>query len=149
MRCSFTTHQVAQVSGLSWKQLSDWDRAGVFQPSVQRSEGPGTRRLYSYKDLIQACLFRRMKVQGCTTQRVKGAIAQLRDLMETPDPLKVALITGGRSTVFAICRSKDGKRAIIDGLAAGGQQVSTIVLDTLEDETRQLLRALAMEDDDE
>lgn len=132
---SYTTTDVAQMTGFSIRQLDYWARQNILAPGIQQSSGPGTRRLYSFDDIVQLRFIRRLKQQGWSTQKIRQAIVQVRDVMENPDPLKSAVLVHGRRTILAICKTKEGQRILLDTLTAGGQHVMWIVLETLVDET--------------
>lgn len=132
---SYTTSDVAQMTGFSIRQLDYWARQNILAPGIQQSCGPGTRRLYSFDDIVQLRFILRLKQQGWSTQKIRQAIVQLRDVMENPDPLKSAVLIHSRRTILAICKTKEGQRILLDTLTTGGQHVMWIVLETLVDET--------------
>lgn len=132
---AYTTAEVARMTGFSIRQLDYWAQQGILEPGIQPSHGPGTRRLYSFEDIIQLRFIRQIKQRGWSTQKIRAAIVQLRIVMEHPDPLKSAVLVDGKRTILAICKTRDGERILLDTLNAGGQQVMWIVLEILTAET--------------
>jgi len=47
----FQSLEVCARSGLTYRQLDYWVRAGVIKPSLRRAEGSGTYRLWSAEDV--------------------------------------------------------------------------------------------------
>lgn len=131
----YTTTEVAELTGFSSRQLDYWARQGIIVPSIRESYGPGSRRLYSFEDLIQLRFFRRLKLHGWSTQKISAAIKILRVVMEDPSPLKSAVLIHNPKTILAICKTKEGERVLLDTLDPGGQQVMSVLLENLVQET--------------
>jgi DNA-binding transcriptional MerR regulator len=141
----FTTADVARLTGFSARQLDYWARQQWITPSIQPAHGPGSRRLYSFEDLLQLRFVCQLKSQGCSTQKIHTAVEKLRAVMEDPDPLKNAVMIYQKGMLLALCKTKAGERILLDALNASGQQVMWIVLETLTEETRQVTEARAKE----
>lgn len=135
---SYTTAEVAQATGFSIRQLDYWTQRGLITPSVQESHGPGTRKLYATDDLIQLQFIRQLKRFGWSTQKIGQAITTLREVMNDSNPLKHAILVHGKNTLFALCKTKEGERIVLDALSVGGQQVMWIVLEMLIEEAQQI-----------
>jgi hypothetical protein len=50
---SFSTAEVARLTGLSARQLDHWDRQGFLRPSLQQAAGYGSTRRYSFADVVR------------------------------------------------------------------------------------------------
>ena len=135
----YTTADISRMTDFSVRQLDYWARQGIVVPSVQQSHGPGTRRFYSFDDLVQLRFIRRLKNQGWSTQKIRQAIVKLRDVMDHPDPLKSALLIHSKRTILAICKTKEGERILLDTLDPSGQQVMWILLETLQQEVSDMV----------
>ena len=140
---AYTTIQVVEISGATPRQLTYWSQHNILKPSVQPSSGPGTRRLYSFDDLIQLHLLQRLKEFGWSMQKIRHAITNLQVVMGDDDPLKSAMLAGGKQNILALYKTKEGERHLVEALAAGGQQVLSFALETLEEETRASLARFA------
>ncbi|NBS94246.1 MAG: MerR family transcriptional regulator, partial [Betaproteobacteria bacterium] len=44
--------QAARLVGITYRQLDHWDTTGVVAPSLTKADGQGSRRQYSYADLM-------------------------------------------------------------------------------------------------
>lgn len=134
---TYLTTEVALMSGFSVRQIGYWAKQGVIVPSIQQAHGSGTRRLYSFDDLLQLRFVRQLMNYGWSLQKIREAIVRLRDIMGDPQSLQKAVLVHGSQTILAICKTKEGERIILDMLDPGGQQVMWIYLDTLREETQK------------
>lgn len=139
----FSTAEAATMTDLTVRQLDHWARGGIFPPSVQQAQGSGTRNRYSFGDIIALRSLSRLKCRQWSTQKLRRAIALLREVMDDPNPLRQAILIGDRQTLLALYRTKQGEQALLDGLRAGGQGVLSLVIEVVEAETRQILRNLS------
>src|ERR1700674_5234507 len=111
--------QVCSVVGITYRQLDYWARTDLLRPSVSEARGSGTQRRYSYADLLQLKVIKRLLDSGISLQSARRAIDCLRSSGE--DVASANLVIDEGRTVLA--RSDE---AIID-LLKGGQGVLNIV----------------------
>ena len=45
--------KTAGIVGISYRQLDYWARTGLVRPSLLDAAGSGSRRAYSYRDLLE------------------------------------------------------------------------------------------------
>ena len=111
--------QVCSIVGTTYRQLDYWARTNLLRPSISDAKGSGTQRLYSYTDLLQLKVIKRLLDDGVSLQRARQAIECLR---EAGGDLHTAnLIMNGTKSVLA-----SSGEEIID-LLKGGQGVLNIV----------------------
>lgn len=132
---TYTTAEVAHMSGFSVRQIGYWARQGIIVPSVQQAHGSGTRRRYSFDDLLQLRFVRQLMSHGWSVQKIREAITKLREVMDDPHILQKAVLVHGSQTILAICKTREGERILLDALDSGGQQVMWVFLWTLQEET--------------
>src|SRR4051812_13918350 len=120
---SFTTTQVAQMLGLSVRQLDYWAKQEIVVPSVQRSRGRGSPKRYALDDMVQLYFIAQLKQHAWSTQRIRAAIVRLREVIQDPYPLRTAVLFDGKGTLLALCKSKDGERVLLDIQNPGAQRV--------------------------
>ena len=72
----------------------------------------------------------------------------LQEVMHDPHPLRQATLIGDRNTLLAIYKTKEGARVMLDGQRAGGQHILSLVLESVEAETRQRIMQLGGQDTD-
>ena len=111
--------QVCSIVGITYRQLDYWARTNLLRPSVSDARGSGTQRLYSYTDLLQLKVIKRLLDDGVSLQRARQAIECLRDA--GGDLHTANLIMNGNRSVLA-----SSGQEIID-LLKGGQGVLNIV----------------------
>ena len=131
---TYNTNEVAHMSGFSVRQIAYWAKQGIIVPSVQKAHGSGTRRRYSFDDLLQLRFIRQLRKHGWSVQKIREAINKLREVMDDPYVLQRAIPVHGAQTILAICKTKEGERILLDCLDPGGQQVMWIYLWTLQEE---------------
>src|SRR4051794_29196164 len=98
---SYTTAEVSHFSGFSLRQLDCWARQGLIVPSIQPAYGRGSVRRYALEDLMQLRFISQLKRQGWSMQKIRKAIAKLREVMNDPYPLKTAVLFDGKGTLLA------------------------------------------------
>jgi len=135
---TYSTIEIAYLSGFSVRQISYWVKQGIIVPSIQQAHGSGTRRRYSFDDLLQLRFIRQLTNHGWSLQKIREAITRLRDVMGDPNSLQKAVLVNGADTILAICKTKEGERIILDILDPSGQQVMWIFLEALREETERL-----------
>jgi len=115
----FRGPQVCSVVGITYRQLDYWARTGLLHPSITQAKGSGSQRLYSYTDLVQLKVIKRLLDSGVSLQAARKAIECLRSTGE--DLATANLVIDGRQSVLA-----HSGEEIID-LLKGGQTVLNIV----------------------
>ncbi len=128
---------VCKIVGITYRQLDYWARTGLVNPSVRQAEGSGTQRLYSFDDVVQLRVVKRLVDTGVSLQRVRLAIDELRGRGRSPSD--VTLVSDG-SSVFMV----DDNAQVID-LLARGQGVFAIALGPVVDELRGEVTAFPTE----
>src|SRR5438067_595120 len=116
--------EVCRIIGISYRQLDYWARTELVRPSIQDAQGSGTQRLYSFQDLVQLRVIKKLIDAGVSLQRIRKAVKFLREHMSA-EPSGITLLSDG-SSVYA-CESED---EVID-LLRRGQGVFAIALDAV------------------
>lgn len=112
--------QVCRLVGISYRQLDYWARTGLLQPSVASATGSGSRRVYSYSDVLELKVIKQLLDAGVSLQSARRAVECLReDLGE--DVASANLVLTGTSSVLARSNGE-----VVD-LLARGQGVFNIV----------------------
>src|SRR5918992_922231 len=125
--------EVCKLVGISYRQLDYWARTGLVTPSVRAAGGSGTQRLYSFRDLVQLKVIKKLIDAGVSLQNVRKAVVYLRQHLGT-EPASVTLMSDG-ARIYA-CESED---EIID-LVKRGQGVFAIALDKVWDDLSSSLK---------
>ena len=111
--------QVCKIVGITYRQLDYWARTDLLRPSVSEARGSGTQRRYSYRDLLELKVIKRLLDAGVSLQSTRRALEVLRGCGE--EVATANLVLNGAQSVLA--RSDE---EIID-LLKGGQGVLNIV----------------------
>ena len=110
--------QVCSIVGITYRQLDYWARTDLLKPSISEARGSGTQRRYSYLDLLQLKVIKRLLDAGISLHQSRRAIDCLRSSGEDVASANL-VIEEGR----AVLRTGE---EIIDVLR-GGQAVLNIV----------------------
>jgi DNA-binding transcriptional MerR regulator len=103
----WTAGQVAHLSGVPYRTVDYWASSGFIEPSVQAAQGRGQWRGYSFRDIVQLRVAKRLREAGISLQglrKVKQRLQQERRL-EAPFA-EMYLVTNGRD-VYEVKRGKD------------------------------------------
>ena len=63
----------SKVAGITYRQLDYWARKQIVEPSITPSHGSGSRRLYSFKDVVILAVSKRLLDAGVNLQNVTAA----------------------------------------------------------------------------
>src|SRR5712692_3261162 len=111
--------QVCSIVGITYRQLDYWARTDLLRPSISEARGSGTQRRYSYRDLLQLKVIKRLLDSGISLHSARRALDCLRSSGE--DVATANLVIDEGRTVL----TRSGEE-IID-LLKGGQGVLNIV----------------------
>lgn len=75
---SYTATEAARIAGISYRQLDYWDRTELISPSNQEAHGSGSRRSYSYRDLVDLCIVKTMLDANIALSAVRTAMLVLQ-----------------------------------------------------------------------
>lgn len=67
----------SRVAGITYRQLDYWARRQIVEPSITPSHGSGSRRLYSFKDVVILAVSKELLDAGINLQNVTAAIGFL------------------------------------------------------------------------
>ena len=111
---------VCKIVGITYRQLDYWARTDLVRPSVCDANGSGTQRLYSYRDLVELKVIKRLLDAEISLQAARKAIEYLREQLGA-DLASAHLVIDGAHTVLV----QTGDQ-IVD-LLRNGQGVLNIV----------------------
>jgi DNA-binding transcriptional MerR regulator len=110
----FPSASACRVVGITPRQVQYWDEIGLVKPSACAAAGRGTRRRYSFLDLVRLSVVRALLERGLTPQKIRRSLAVLREASpKVLDPLaELKLVTDGER-LFLVT---DDSRRILDVL---------------------------------
>ncbi len=112
--------QVCSLVGITYRQLDYWARTGLLRPSLAEATGSGSKRLYSYRDLLELKVIKQLLDAGVSLQSARRAVDCLRQDLGA-DLASANLVLTGTHSVLARSNGE-----VVD-LLAGGQGVFNIV----------------------
>ena len=106
--------QVCQIVGITYRQLDYWARTDLVRPSLAEARGSGTKRAYSYRDLVVLKVIKDLLDAGLSLQAIRQAIDYLRRELGTDvaaarlviSPSSVALIHGDGDIIDLLRRGQ-------------------------------------------
>ncbi len=126
----------SKAAGITYRQLDYWARKQIVEPSITPSHGSGSRRLYSFKDVVILAVSKRLLDAGINLQNVTTAIGFL--MQRTSDQLEGITIMCDGDEVH---ECTDGEQMV--ALLQGGKAVFGVSVGSL---WRQIKEALDGED---
>ena len=75
----YSGKRTAEIVGISYRQLDYWARTDLIRPSLADARGSGSRRRYSYRDLLELKLVKTLLDNGIKLESIRDAFVYLRD----------------------------------------------------------------------
>ena len=125
---AFSGKKVTEIVGISYRQLDYWTRTELISPSIEKGEGSGSRRRYSYKDLLELRVIKNLIDGGIKVEKIREIFEYLKDQL-SQDVTKVNLVISGNKTVLV----KSGDE-LIDILQKGQGVLNILPLATVKEE---------------
>src|SRR6187200_976183 len=94
----FSGTKAAQVVGITYRQLDYWARTDLIRPSLVEAAGSGSRRQYSYRDLVELRMIKTLLDAGIKLESVREVFTNLRE--QVGDDISSAnIVISGTSSV--------------------------------------------------
>ena len=103
----FSGRQAADVVGITYRQLDYWARTDLVRPSLADAKGSGSRRRYSYSDLLELKVIKTLLDAGIKLELVRSAFEYLRHSLGE-DIASAQLVLSGGTAVLV----RDGSELI-------------------------------------
>ena len=94
----FSSTRTAEIAGITYRQLDYWAREDIVRPSLTKASGSGSRRLYSYRDLLELRVIKTLLDSGIKLQQVRKGLDYMRDQLGE-DVTSANLVISGTSSV--------------------------------------------------
>jgi DNA-binding transcriptional MerR regulator len=92
--------QTAKIVGITYRQLDYWARTGLLKPSLAEATGSGSRRLYSYRDLLELRIIKTLLDAGIKLESVRDVFKNLRASVGADISSANIVISGTTSVVL-------------------------------------------------
>ncbi len=120
---------VCRLVGISYRQLDYWARTDLIKPSVQDARGSGSQRLYSFPDVVQLKVIKRLLDAGMSLKKIRQAVEILRQQLRSERPLADVTLLSDGSTIYAATSADE----VVD-VFRRGQGVFGIAVGPVQDE---------------
>jgi DNA-binding transcriptional MerR regulator len=122
----FSGTKAASIVGITYRQLDYWARTDLVRPSLADATGSGSRRLYSYRDLLELRVIKSLLDAGIKLESVRTAFDYLRQHVDT-DIAAAHLVISGNDVLLCdgdqlIDVMKRGQ-GVLNVLAIGGLKI--------------------------
>jgi DNA-binding transcriptional MerR regulator len=91
--------RAAQIVGITYRQLDYWARTGLVRPSMTDASGSGSRRQYSYRDLLELKVIKNLLDAGIRLESVRDVFGYLRAHV-TEDIASAHIVIDGTQVVL-------------------------------------------------
>ena len=95
----FSGKRTAELVGITYRQLDYWARTDLIRPSLADAQGSGSRRAYSYQDLLELKVVKTLLDAGIRLEMVRDVFSYLRENLGT-DVASANLVINGSSPVL-------------------------------------------------
>jgi DNA-binding transcriptional MerR regulator len=95
----YSGKRAAEIVNISYRQLDYWARTDLIRPSLADAQGSGSRRRYSYRDLIELKLVKMLLDAGHRLENIREAFQYIRDQLGE-DISSSKLVLAGNSAVL-------------------------------------------------
>ena len=95
----FSGTRTASIVGISYRQLDYWARTDLVRPSLTDATGSGSRRQYSYRDLLELRVIKSLLDAGIKLESVRAVFAYLRDHVDS-EIAAAHIVISGQSVVL-------------------------------------------------
>src|SRR4051794_29579082 len=75
---AYSGTKTAQIVGITYRQLDYWARTDLVRPSLADASGSGSRRSYSYRDLLELRVIKNLLDAGIKLESVRQVFEYLR-----------------------------------------------------------------------
>ena len=122
----YSGHRAAEIVGITYRQLDYWARTDLVRPSLRDAGGSGTRRLYSYRDLLELRIIKTLLDAGIRLESVRQVFTYLRDHLGGDIASANLVIQGTRSVLV----QSDGE--LVDLLREGQGVLNILPMGSLK-----------------
>jgi DNA-binding transcriptional MerR regulator len=100
----FSGSQAASIVGITYRQLDYWARTGLARPGISEAQGSGSRRHYSYRNLLELRMIKSLLDAGIKLESIREIFHFLRSNSDE-EVTSAHLVISGSSVV--LCQGED------------------------------------------
>lgn len=133
---TFSGTQAADIVGITYRRLDYWARTDLVRPSAVDAAGSGSRRRYTYRDLLELKVVKQLLDAGIKLTAIREVFSYLRDHVDT-DISSAHIVINGSSVV--LCDGDD----LIDVVRHGQGVLNVLPLSGVRDEVDRKIVSIA------
>jgi DNA-binding transcriptional MerR regulator len=142
-RIGYSGKSTAEIVGITYRQLDYWARTDLIRPSMTDASGSGSRRQYTYRNLLELKVVKSLLDAGIRLEQVREVFAYLQDELGEDIATANLVVNGSQPTLV-----RSGEEVI--DLLKHGQGVLNIlplsgVVDELDEAIVQLFPERSVE----
>lgn len=124
---TYSATQAAEIVGITYRRLDYWARTDLVRPSAEDATGSGSRRRYTYRDLLELKVIKKLLDAGIKLESIRDVFSYMRAHVDT-DIAAAHLVIDGNSVVLC-----DGDE-LIDVLRHGQGVLNVLPMSGVRDE---------------
>jgi DNA-binding transcriptional MerR regulator len=132
----FSGKKTAEIVGITYRQLDYWARTNLVRPALADANGSGTRRRYSYHNLLELKIIKQLLDAGIKLEQVREVFTFLRERVGE-EVASANIVINGHSVMLA---RDDGE--LIDLLKKGQGVLNVLPLGTVVDEVAASIESI-------
>lgn len=133
---TFSASQAAEIVGITYRRLDYWARTDLVRPSGTDAAGSGSRRFYTYRDLLELKVIKKLLDAGIKLESIRDVFSYMREHVET-DISAAHLVIDGSSVV--LCNGDE----LIDVLRHGQGVLNILPMSGVRDEVDRRIISFA------
>lgn len=95
----YSGKKAAEIVNITYRQLDYWARTDLVRPSVADAAGSGSRRRYSYRDLLELRTIKTLLDAGIKLESVRTVFTYLREQLGEDIASAQIVITNGSAVL--------------------------------------------------
>jgi DNA-binding transcriptional MerR regulator len=95
----FSGKRTAEIVGITYRQLDYWARTDLIGPSLAEAHGSGSRRQYSYSDLLELKVIKRLLDAGIKLEQIRAGFGYMREQL-SGDVASAHLVIAGNQAIL-------------------------------------------------
>jgi DNA-binding transcriptional MerR regulator len=132
----FSGKKAAEIVGITYRQIDYWARTDLIRPSSCDAAGSGSRRIYSYRDLLELRVIKTLLDAGIKLESVRDVFKYLRNHVES-EIAAAHIVISGQSVV--LCQGDQ----LVDVLRNGQGVLNVLPLAGVKDQVDSQIVALS------
>lgn len=132
---TFSGKQAAEIVGITYRRLDYWARTNLVRPSATDASGSGSRREYTYRDLLELKVIKKLLDAGIKLESIRKVFDYMRGHVDTDIAAAHIVIDGDK---VLLCDGDD----LVDVLRHGQGVLNILPISGVRDEVDRVIVAM-------